>query len=190
MKRPARIVLLILMAVLLAGSLPRPAAALTPYRTWALGPGGQLYLTQDAYIPLTEIELPINAAEDLFITADGQIYIADTGNGRILRVQGEQVTGEFGKGLLEKPTGVFVDEDGVIYVADAGNARVVKFTKTGEYVSQYRAYDDAFADLRSVFVDEEETLCVSSAGRASRSSGGGPSSCRANWWWMPARTST
>jgi len=152
MKRPARIVLLILMAVLLAGSLPRPAAALTPYRTWALGPGGQLYLTQDAYIPLTEIELPINAAEDLFITADGQIYIADTGNGRILRVQGEQVTGEFGKGLLEKPTGVFVDEDGVIYVADAGKNHVVILDGEGNLVREFGRPGEPLFGRRAEFL--------------------------------------
>ncbi|GIV63840.1 MAG: hypothetical protein KatS3mg045_1179 [Bellilinea sp.] len=137
MKRLLRVVLLWLMVAVLAGSLPRPAEALTPYRTWALGPRGRLYLTQDAYIPLTEIELPINAAEDLFITPDGQIYIADTGNGRILRVQNETVTGEFGKGLLEKPTGVFVDEDGVIYVADAGKNHVVILGADGTLIREF-----------------------------------------------------
>lgn len=152
MKRAGRGVLLLLMVVLLAGSLPQPVAALTPYRTWALGPGGQLYLTQDAYIPLTEIELPINAAEDLFITADGQMYIADTGNGRILRVQGEQIMAEYGKGVLEKPTGVFVDEDGVIYVADAGKNHVVILDAQGNLVREFGRPNEPLFGRRAEFL--------------------------------------
>ncbi len=152
MKRLLRVALLGLALALLAGSLPQPAEALTPYRTWALGPRGRLYLTQDAYIPLTEIELPINAAEDLFITPDGQIYIADTGNGRILRLQNEQAAAEYGKGLLEKPTGVFVDEDGLIYVADAGKNQVVILDAAGNLIHEFGRPSEPLFGRRAEFL--------------------------------------
>ncbi len=37
-------------------------------------------MTQDAYTPYAEIDLPISSAEDMFVAPDGIIYIADTGN--------------------------------------------------------------------------------------------------------------
>jgi tetratricopeptide (TPR) repeat protein len=152
MKRLARGVLMVLVVMLLAGSLPQPAEALTPYRTWALGPRGRLYLTQDAYIPFNEIELPINAAEDLYITPDGQIYIADTGNGRILRLQQDGLTAEFGKGLLEKPTGVFVDGEGVIYVADAGKNHVVILDADGNLINEFGRPSEPLFGRRAEFL--------------------------------------
>ncbi len=152
MKKSLRVVLLAVLVALLAGSLPQPVEALTPYRTWALGPRGRLYLTQDAYIPLTEIELPINAAEDLFITPGGQIYIADTGNGRILRIDQDQIIGEYGRGLLEKPTGVFVDEDGLIYVADAGKNHVVILDADGNLLREFGRPSEPLFGRRAEFL--------------------------------------
>ncbi len=124
MKRtPLALLIVIVLGVALSASLP--AHALTPYTTWAMGPGGRLFLTQDAYIPIAEVDLPVSAAEDMFLGRDGALYLADTGNGRILKLRNLEVVGELGKGALKSPTGVTVDEDGVVYVADAGNDTIV-----------------------------------------------------------------
>ncbi|MGQ9903565.1 MAG: YIP1 family protein [Anaerolineae bacterium] len=131
---------------------PTPAAALTPYRTWALGPRGQLYLTQDAYIPAAEIELPINGAEDLFITADGDMYIADAGNGRVLRVRGEDVVAVYGSAVLQRPTGVFVDEEGTLYVADAGNNTVVILDAQGNLIRAFGRPSEPLFGARTPFL--------------------------------------
>ncbi|MCX7854329.1 MAG: hypothetical protein N2383_16300, partial [Caldilineales bacterium] len=48
-----------------------PVRADAPYTTWTPGPGGRLFMTQDAYTPLNEVPLPISGAEDLFMTPDG-----------------------------------------------------------------------------------------------------------------------
>ncbi len=137
MKRLWRYLFLFSMMVVLAGSLPQPVEALTPYRTWALGPRGRLYLTQDAYLPLTELELPINSAEDIFITTEGVIYIADTGNGRVVRLEGDQITAEYGKGVLNRPSGVFVDEEGTLYIADAGKNSVFILDAEGNVLNEF-----------------------------------------------------
>ncbi len=110
---------LLLIVVLLGAA--QPAQALTPYTTWAMGPGGRLFLTQDAYIPVAEVNLPVSAPEDMFLAPDGMLYVADTGNGRILKLKQLEVVDELGHGALKSPTGVTVDADGVVYVADAGN---------------------------------------------------------------------
>jgi len=40
-------------------------------------------------------------------------------------------------------------------VADAGNRRILRLNKDGSFVRQFRAADDqAFAQIRGVFVDE------------------------------------
>ncbi|MFC1465143.1 MAG: YIP1 family protein [Candidatus Brachytrichaceae bacterium NZ_4S206] len=129
MKRALRVWLIVLLGAVLGAALP--ARALTPYTTWTMGPGGRLFLTQDAYIPIAEVDLPVSAPEDMFLAPDGALYLADTGNGRILKLRNLEVVGELGKGALKSPTGVTVDEDGVVYVADAGNETVAIFEPDG-----------------------------------------------------------
>lgn len=129
MKRALRVWLIVLLGAVLGAALP--AHALTPYTTWTMGPGGRLFLTQDAYIPVAEVDLPVSAPEDMFLAPDGALYLADTGNGRILKLRDLEVIGALGKGTLKSPTGVTVDEDGVVYVTDAGNETVAIFEPDG-----------------------------------------------------------
>jgi outer membrane protein assembly factor BamB len=89
----------------------------------------QLIPTLDAYLPagiyLSDIDL--NAPEDMFLSGE-KIYIADSGNGRIvicnLRTGDLETLGE---GTLQKPTGIVVSSDGRIVVADYGAQEVVVF---------------------------------------------------------------
>lgn len=129
MKRALRVWLIVLLGAVLGAALP--GHALTPYTTWTMGPGGRLFLTQDAYIPVAEVDLPVSAPEDMFLAPDGALYLADTGNGRILKLRDLEVIGALGKGTLKSPTGVTVDEDGVVYVTDAGNETVAIFEPDG-----------------------------------------------------------
>lgn len=108
-----------------------------PYTTWTPGPGRRLYMTQDAYVPLAEVDLPISGAEDLFVAADGALYIADTGNRRVVRLENMTVVAEYGKGVLAKPTGVFVDNRGTVYVADAGENAVFILDRDGRLLKRF-----------------------------------------------------
>ncbi len=87
----------------------------TPYTTWAWGPNGHGVKTQAAYEPLSQLDLPIKNAEDMFITEDGSIYIADTGHKRVIKIVDEEIVLEYGVGILEGPTGITVDEEGTLY---------------------------------------------------------------------------
>ncbi len=149
----------------------RPAGALAPYTTWALGPGGRLYLTQDAYVPLTEIDLPVSGAEDMFISPDGAIYISDTGNGRILRLGPDfQIAAVYGKGLLKGPTGLWVDPDGTMYIADAKSNTVVILDREGNLISQFGRPQEPLFGRKSEFlprkiaVDVRKNLYIVSEG--------------------------
>src|SRR5262245_52120191 len=123
MKKLLRLVVIALVLVLVLASLP--ARAESPYTTWAWGPGQHFYMTQDAYTPSAEVDLPIAAAEDMFVAPDGFIYVADTDNGQIVKLKDFQVSATFGKGILQGPTGIFVDQQGVMYVADAKSNSIV-----------------------------------------------------------------
>jgi len=72
---------------------------------------------------------------------DGYIYIADTGNNRILKVSPELkvvLTLDSAAGLrLREPYGFFVEEDGNILVADTGNQRLVRFSPEGAVLDVY-----------------------------------------------------
>jgi sugar lactone lactonase YvrE len=74
-----------------------------------------------------------DGAWDIALDSTGRIYVADTGNNRIVRFDDMSGTnwttfGTAGTGVnqLSVPSGVTVDSTGHIYIADSGNARIVR----------------------------------------------------------------
>jgi len=104
MKRLLISILLVLILVL----IPTSVSAESPYTTWTRGPGGYWAMTQDAYTPVAEMDLPIASAEDMFIAPDGALYIADTDNGRIVKLENFEIVATYGEGTLSGPSGIFV----------------------------------------------------------------------------------
>lgn len=102
--------------------------------------------TQDAYMPggtyLSEIGL--NSPEDIYYI-DGALYIADGGNGRIVRYELESGNlSYFGQGELKNPTGVAVSTDGRIFVADYGASEIVVLSQQGEVLMRLQRPEDIF----------------------------------------------
>lgn len=161
----------VILAVLIAYVLTvANTSAEAPYTTWATGPGGRLQLTQDAYTPIAEVGLPISGAEDMFIAADGTIYIADTGNARILVLRDFAEVASYGKGALKGPTGIFVDREGTMYVADAKANTIVILDADGNVRKQFgRPSEPLFGKdtqflPRKIAVDTRKSLCIVSEG--------------------------
>jgi sugar lactone lactonase YvrE len=75
--------------------------------------------------------------------ADGTVYVADTGNNRIVMFDKDGGSkGSFGMkgsepGRLKGPASVAVGADGRVYVADTGNDRVQAFTQDGILLFQF-----------------------------------------------------
>jgi sugar lactone lactonase YvrE len=70
----------------------------------------------------------------------GTIYVADTGNDRVLAVGvGYIGTSGAGEGQLEAPAGIAVDSGGNVFVADRGNSRLQVFGAAGAFVAAYGA---------------------------------------------------
>lgn len=123
--------LLLLAVVCLMLQLPLRASAnqATSY-TYAADENGYWVRTQDAYLPdKTVTELGLSAPEDLFIDENNMLYIADTGNRRIVKydIAGGKVAAELTSNEFTAPRGVFVTADGDIYVADSGAKAVLIF---------------------------------------------------------------
>lgn len=86
-----------------------------------------------------------NVPQDLFVADDRRIYIADTGNNRIVSLDenGQLIRTIDGfdnggkKEVFNKPNGVFVSPDHIIYVADTYNNRIVKLTNEGEFIESF-----------------------------------------------------
>jgi len=79
-------------------------------------------------------DLSFSAPEDLFIDkTNGDIYIADTGNNRIVVIDKnyrlKEIIKDFvnngKKDFFKAPTGLFITRDGKLYIADSQNSRIV-----------------------------------------------------------------
>lgn len=70
----------------------------------------------------------MNHPEDLFIGPDDLLYIADTENNRVLKLNRDgdvlDILTEAAGMAFKKPRGIYVHEDGSIWVADTGNLRL------------------------------------------------------------------
>ena len=106
--------------------------------------------TQDAYLPQQTItNLGLNAAEDMFIDKNNMMYIADTGNMRIVKYDISRgiYMEEFSHQEFQAPKGIYVTADGTIYVADSKAKAVFVFDQDWKLLKKLeRPQVPAFGD--------------------------------------------
>ena len=140
MIRCKRMACLALAVVLLALSLPVDALAV-PYDCYNYDYWEEIVHTPAPYVPdgsISAVSLgldkPFSNPQDICVAPNGNLYIADTGNNRIILVSGrthqvERVITSFdnhGKeDRFSAPTGVCVSQKEQLYVADRENKRIV-----------------------------------------------------------------
>ena len=92
------------------------------------------------------------------VDESGNIYVADSGNGRIqkydpnhqyLATIGARGTGP---GELMEPNGVAVDPNGAIYVAEAAGNKLVRFAPDGTFQKEWTGPDKGFYAPRDVAI--------------------------------------
>ena len=118
------------------------AAADTPYKTYTVNGYGNVQETQTAYLASETIvkfgDQALKNPNDLFVSPDGRIYVADTGNARIVVGNADsELIAVIGQGVLQTPKGVFVTSDGHIYAADRDAGAVFEFAPDGTLLNTY-----------------------------------------------------
>jgi sugar lactone lactonase YvrE len=142
MQKLKRLAAALLTAVLICITLSVSAYADTPYVTYTINGYGQIRQTQTAYLAHATItkfgEASLASPSDICLADDGLIYIADSGNKRIVvgNAEGELVR-TVGEGTLKNPRGVFVTADGSIYVADRDAGKIFIFGSDGQLTGEY-----------------------------------------------------
>ena len=137
-----RAALSLLVTILALTGLELPARAESPYRTFTFDGYGSLIQTQSAYLPYETItkfdEEALSGPSDLCVTDDGEIYVADTGNARIVvgDLEGNLIK-IVGEGELVTPRGVYVTADKHIYVADRDAGAIFEFDQSGALLNRY-----------------------------------------------------
>ena len=140
LKRFLILSIICMMLFSMAGSLTASAEA--PYVTYTIDGYGWIRQTQTAYLAYSTLtkfgDLTLSGPSDMMVTDDGLLYIADSGNKRIVvgTLDGELVK-TIGEGTLVNPMGVYVTEDNHVYVADRDAEAVFIFDEAGQLVKTY-----------------------------------------------------
>ena len=83
---------------------------------------------------------PLSEPEDFFVSGDGEVYVADTKNNRIVIYDRDmnflsEITVLSNDGMLQpirNPRGIFVSPDGLIYLSDADKRQIEAMNRNGE----------------------------------------------------------
>ncbi|WJH32705.1 NHL repeat-containing protein [Paenibacillus sp. CC-CFT747] len=171
---------------MLTAALPA-AAEVNPYSTRSKDSEGTIIWTQPAYTPVKLVgqglkapdkdnklaASPLKGPKDLFIDRQDHVYVADTGNNRLVEFDDQ------GKWLryltvpespLNKPEGLFITTEGDIYVADTGNKRVVRLNSEGELLQKFEKPQSPFLpdsfkfDPTRLVVDKRGFLYIATLG--------------------------
>ncbi|MFD0714248.1 YIP1 family protein [Paenibacillus sp. GCM10027626] len=156
---------------------PAGAAWGAPYEGYNYSNFGQTQPAPVPYAPIRQINGeqlgigPLNSPEDVFISDDGYVYIADTGNDRIVCLDPDfnavRIIDKFANaGLTDtfrKPQGIFVDRHHHLFIADTANQRIVELTPEGQLARVIEAPKSEL--FRENFVYTPIKLVVDTAGR-------------------------
>ena len=156
MKKLTAIFCVVFVALLLLTAFPLRASAGSAYQTYTYSIDGYALYSPDAYTAVTTVDseymglldkslfanpVAIDNPGDMVTDDDGNVYIADTGNNRIVVLDRYYkvrfVITEFrnDQGVadaLTAPQGVFVTDEN-IWVCDSGANRIVAFDRDGNF---------------------------------------------------------
>lgn len=146
-----------------------------PYDSYIYDYNGYRVSTPHAYLPVEMMSGEdlgagtLSFPSDIECGKDGTLFLSDTGNNRILKLDGNKklqqvidtVDAPSGITALKSPEGLFVNED-FLYVADTGNARVLKLTLDGGFVQEIGAPETTL--LGDEFLYEPKAMIADSLG--------------------------
>ena len=148
--KAAKIFCIILAVIMLASFATVLAGASSAYQTYTYSISGYALHSPDAYTPdmvvdsvYMGLDTPINAPNDLITDDKQNVYIADTGNDRIVCLDryyklkftiSTFVNAQGVSDSLTAPEGLYVSKDR-IWVCDTGASRIVVFDRDGNFLN-------------------------------------------------------
>jgi tetratricopeptide (TPR) repeat protein len=164
-------IVFLLLTIGLVGLNKVDSSSATTY-TFAFDRKHNFVITQDAFLPdYTILELELDGPEDLYIDTHNQIFVADTGNSRVVVYDGETNTiiREITHEEFSAPKGVYVTEDDFLFVADSVASKIFKFDGDGNFVESFsKPTSVSFAnknfDPKKIAVDSQGNMYVVAEG--------------------------
>ena len=172
MKNFSKILCTFFALLMVASCLGVTVGASSAYQTYTYSVKGKALYSPDAYTAIKAVnsddmglELPIENPGDMITDDAGNVYIADTGNNRIVvldqyyKFKFAITTFSNDQGVpdsLAAPQGVFVSEPNekygkLIWVCDTGSNRIVVFDENGEFQRIIEEPESSLFDEESVY---------------------------------------
>ena len=166
MKRYFKIIVCLFLIFQLGG-VSTVFAGATTY-TYSIDRSGNFIRTQDAFLPSRTItNLGLFRPEDIFICNENILYIADTGNRRIVvyDIRAGEIVYELTHPYFVTPRGVFVTPEGKLYVADARAGAVFLFDSDFNLIQTFTrptaiVFGDALFAPTSVVADNRGNVYI------------------------------
>ncbi len=99
----------------------------------------------------------LNSPTDLFVDQNKDVYILDSGNLRVIRIDQDgnfvkEYKGPYGSQSLDlnNPQGLYINGDN-IYIADTENGRIVHINKNGDFIEEFGQPDEDTYDTSYPF---------------------------------------
>lgn len=162
----------ITLCVALVCCLVLPVSAFAPYQNYIYTSDGDLKNEPQAYLMESVADsrvmgTTLSSPSDVCQGPDGRIYVADTGNNRVVVLDTSfrlvRHIETFSGDTFNNPQGVFVSRENILYVADTDNQRIVSLTTAGDLIKVYPQPEIPIEDEN--FNYKPIRVCVDSAGR-------------------------
>lgn len=137
----------VIVFLIISSTLLSVSADNVPYTTYTYSYKGECQHSPDAFVPeevytsFSGSEVPLKNPNDIVCDKNNNVYIADTGNNRVLvlneqlelvkEIKDYELDGK--KITLNAPQGVFADKKGRLYITDTGNGTVLVYNEKLEF---------------------------------------------------------
>ena len=166
MKRITSVLLLVLSLVMIASAMTVGAGASSAYQTYTYSINGEALYSPDAYsanksVDYTQMGMELNFSNpgDMVTDKNEKVYIADTGNNRIVVLSryyeyefeiSSFINTQGTEDSLAAPQGVFVTDE-AIWVCDTDKNRIVRFDLKGNFEAIIDAPESQLFDSDDVY---------------------------------------